>query len=149
MSSNHFYRRDLPYYREENAVYFITWRVMRGVRDLELSERTIVSEAIHHFAGIQYELFAFVVMNDHVHLVMRPLDGRKLESIVQSRKSYTSNVIQKGRRSRGQLWLHEYFDRIVRDEKELEQKRGYILRNPFTRWPELESYQWLWPQPDY
>ena len=149
MSSDYFYRRDLPHYREESAVYFVTWRTMKGVRDLEPAERTIVSEAIDHFAGLQYELFAFVVMNDHVHLVIRPLGRRELESIVQSRKSYTSHEIQKRRRDCGQLWLREYFDRVVRDERELEQKRDYILRNPFTRWPELESYQWLWPQPEY
>jgi REP element-mobilizing transposase RayT len=87
-------------------------------------------------------------MNDHVHVVLRPLDGRKLESIVQSRKSFTSHEIQKVRGGSGQVWMHEYFDRIVRDDKELEQKRDYILRNPFTRWPELESYEWLWPQPE-
>ena len=37
--------------------------------------------------------------------------------------------------------LHAF---VVRDVTEYEQKRDYILANPFKRWPEIESYRWWW-----
>lgn len=141
-----FYQAHLPHWRAAQALYFITWRVVRGGRQLEPHERTIVAEAIHHSAGAQYDLHAFVVMNDHVHLIIRPFERLRLESIVQARKSYTSHVIQRERGQGESLWQREYFDRIIRDDKELQQKYEYIRRNPFKRWPELDNYPWLWPE---
>jgi hypothetical protein len=44
-----------------------------------------------------------------------------------------------------QVWQHEYFDRIVRDEKEFGQKLHYIVLNPWKRWPDIQHYPWLWP----
>ena len=143
------YRGHLPHWREATATYFVTWRSIRGTQGLTTSERTLVADALHHRSGKLYDLYAFVVMNDHVHVLLSPLDGRSLESVVQSRKSYTSHIIQQLRARKGELWQREYFDRIVRDEKEFEQKRDYILRNPFKRWPDLESYQWVWAQSEY
>jgi REP-associated tyrosine transposase len=45
----------------------------------------------------------------------------------------------------GLVWQDESFDRIVRNEGELEQKFNYILGNPWKRWPSLDRYPWVWP----
>ncbi|MFH1095530.1 MAG: hypothetical protein V1728_04900, partial [Candidatus Micrarchaeota archaeon] len=45
---------------------------------------------------------------------------------------------------RGRVWQEEYFDRIVRDVVELQEKAEYIGRNPWKRWPDLDSYRWVW-----
>jgi hypothetical protein len=45
----------------------------------------------------------------------------------------------------GRIWQDEYFDRIIRDDKEFVQKREYIIANPWKRWPEIENYSWAWP----
>ena len=42
------------------------------------------------------------------------------------------------------FWQDESFDRIVRDSAEFEEKLSYIYNNSFKRWPQLESYEWLW-----
>ena len=41
------------------------------------------------------------------------------------------------------VWQDESFDRIVRDQAELNEKGRYILGNPFKRWPELNTYEWI------
>ncbi len=46
---------------------------------------------------------------------------------------------------RGQVWQHEYFDRIVRNDNELVEKLNYIVRNPWKRWPDVDEYRWVWP----
>jgi hypothetical protein len=45
----------------------------------------------------------------------------------------------------GRVWQDEYFDRIIRDDKEFAQKRDYIIANPWKRWPNINDYAWVWP----
>lgn len=141
------YRRRLPHWRASEAVYFVTWRLARGQRELAPSERTIVMTALRHFEGQRYHLIAFVVMNDHVHAMIRPIGDSQLEDIVRSLRSYSSHEIARGRGG-GRIWQDEYLDRVVRDENEMSEKFTYILNNPFKRWPEIDSYEWVWPPRD-
>ena len=140
-----YYRRRLPHWRASDATYFVTWRLAKAQSDLNPAERDLVASALARFEGSRYRLMAFVVMNDHVHALVSTMEPYRLESVVHSWKSFTANRMQRehGHRARG--WQDEYFDRIVRDEKELLQKFEYIRRNPWTRWPTLEIYNWVWP----
>lgn len=137
------YRRNLPHWRMNGATYFVTWRLRASQPDLTSAERTLVLRSLMHFHGVRYDLLAFVVMNDHVHVVVTPMDGRVLEEILYSWKSYTSHQLKLGSHRASPIWLDESFDRIVRDEDELEQKVNYILGNPWKRWPELQEYEWV------
>ncbi len=73
-----------------------------------------VVENWHYFNGSRYWLIAGVVMPNHVHVLIRMLEGATLGKVVQSWKSYTSKRIagmMKGRsgarRPRGgEHWLH-------------------------------------------
>jgi REP element-mobilizing transposase RayT len=136
------YRRDLPHWRASGATYFVTWRVRRGLPDLTPTERTIVVQALNHFHGSHYDLFAWVVMNDHVHVLVTPRPRRRLEDIIQSRKSFTSHAFSTTGRKAG-VWLSEYFDRIIRDAGEFEEKLKYIFENPGRRWPSIVEYPWV------
>jgi REP element-mobilizing transposase RayT len=105
----------------------------------------LIAAVIQRFDGQRYELVAYVVMNDHVHVLVRPLLQYELHEILHSWKSYSAHQMQRDSRRRGQIWQHEYFDRIVRDDKELSEKINYILQNPWKRWPEINEYRWVWP----
>ena len=126
-------------------MYFVTWQLARGQQELDGSERDLVAGAIRKFDGHRYELAAYVVMDDHVHALITPLANYELESILHSWKSFTAHQMQRGKRRFGRVWQDEYFDRIIRDDKELVQKCDYIIANPWKRWPEMESYPWVWP----
>jgi REP element-mobilizing transposase RayT len=143
MTSN-FYRRRLPHLRVEGAIYFVTWRVHGDQPDLSEAERDGVIEAVRHFDGARYALHAYVVMNDHVHVIVEPHTAFRLQAIVQAWKSFTANRFQREQGREGAIWQDEYFDRVIRDEAEYEQKRDYILANPFRRWPEVGAYRWQW-----
>ena len=135
------YTRRLPHWRAEGAVYFVTWCMDRGVPDLDGAERDQVLRSLRHFAGVRYDLYAAVVMNDHVHVLVRPRPGFALERIVHAWKSYTSRRFQ---HRKGGVWQPEHWDRIIRTDRELEEMLQYIANNPFTRWPEIDSYPWIW-----
>ncbi len=45
-------------------------------------------------------------------------------------KGKTARLLNQGRRSKGSVWQAESFDRIVRDQAELDEKLEYMLNNP-------------------
>jgi REP element-mobilizing transposase RayT len=100
---------------------------------------------VRHFEGRRYNPVAFVVMNDHVHVLLSLTRPYRLEDVIHSWKSFTANLIQRNHGRRGRVWQDEYFDRIVRDDKEFVQKFKYIQGNPWSRWPNLQTYNWVWP----
>jgi putative transposase len=140
-----FYRRHLPHWRQDLATYFVTWRLARGQPELDSSERDLVATAMRNFQGKRYELAAYVVMDDHVHALLTPSAKYELWSILHSWKSFTAHQLQREHNRSGRVWQDEYFDRIVRDDKEFAQKLDYIIRNPWKRWPEMGKYEWVWP----
>lgn len=139
----HAYRRVLPHWRLEGAAYFVTWRLISGASLLEPAERSIVTRALRFREGATHQLLGFVVMDDHVHVLVEPSEGWSLEKLVHAWKSYTTTCFRE-QTGRKRTWQREYFDRIIRDEDELREKMQYILNNPWKRWPELETYAWVW-----
>ena len=89
----------------------------------------IVVNAFRFFENQRYELDEFVVMPNHVHVLVRPLNGHRLEDILHSWKSFTANKINKRMGRTGQLWLHESYDHIVRNERAMNAIRLYIRNN--------------------
>jgi putative transposase len=138
------YRRNLPHVRSEGAIYFVTWRLRSDQPELTSLERDEIAAALRYQNGNKYQLIAYVVMNDHVHVVVRPKAMVRLEKLVQSWRSYTSHLLCRKAGRVSPVWLHEYFDRVVRNERELAEKVDYIKSNPWKRWPELQEYPWLW-----
>jgi REP element-mobilizing transposase RayT len=139
-----FYRRRLPHIRAQGLLYFVTWRLSAGLADLSAQERDLVASSLRHFDGSRYRLHAFVVMNDHVHVIVDPRPDFPLEAILHSWKSFSAKQIGALRGQAGMFWQDEYFDRAIRDDVEYEQKRDYILNNAFKRWPGIETYRWHW-----
>jgi putative transposase len=139
-----FYRRRLPHARVHGALYFVTWRLREGLADLSEKERDLVASSLRHFDGRRYVLHAYVVMNDHVHVILDPHPDFPLEAILHSWKSFSAKRIGEHRQHVGAIWQDEYFDRAIRDDVEYQQKRDYLLDNPFRRWPGLETYHWCW-----
>src|SRR6202521_5450697 len=89
------YRRNLPHWREDDVIYFVTWRLAHAQAELAPDERDLVAGAIKHFDRRRYELVAYVVMNDHVHVLVRLMAGHSLEDVVRSWKSYCANRLMR------------------------------------------------------
>jgi len=133
----------------DGAIYFVTWRLERGVPDLDAADRDLVLSALRHFDSTRCTLFACVVMNDHVHVLLQPRPEVALEDLVRSWKSFTVNRMQKRGRG-GRIWQPEYWDHIIRDQREFDEYLDYILTNPARRWPGVDGYPWVWlcpPEP--
>lgn len=92
--------------------------------------RAIVSDAIKAFDGVKYDLVAYVIMPNHVHMLFCPYKEFETSKILHSLKSYTSHAINAALNRSGSVWKRETYDRIVRNDDELKHYRSYILNNP-------------------
>jgi REP element-mobilizing transposase RayT len=95
----------------------------------------IVTGAFHFYAGEKYELHAYCVMSNHVHLLIRALkrkngDYYHIADLVRDLKRHTASEMNKMLGRRGQFWDDHYFDRIIRNERNYLAVVGYILQNP-------------------
>ena len=92
--------------------------------------RTVVENALLHFDGQRYALDEFVIMPNHVHLLVQPMASVSLSSILHSWKSFSSNVVNKQLGRSGTFWLDENFDHAVRSLSQFNYFRRYIAENP-------------------
>ncbi len=90
----------------------------------------IVQDALRHFHGDRYELVTWAIMPNHIHAIVRPFRGQELSRIVHSWKSFTSKEINRQIAREGILWMDEYYDHVIRDERDFANQVQYILANP-------------------
>ncbi len=92
---------------------------------------SLVEGAMRHFDGERYVLDEYVIMPNHVHVLLKPLGEHALSGIMHSWKSFTAREIKKlYELGAGAVWQEERFDHAVRSVAGLMGKRGYIAGNP-------------------
>lgn len=111
-------RRDAPQYMESNAAAVVVGDVWRSLPD-------------HH----PVILDAFQIMPNHIHFIIQiiQIQGRSrptptLGWIIGIFKSECAKQIHK--LSNVIVWQRNYYERIIRNEKELNNTRRYIIENP-------------------
>jgi putative transposase len=90
----------------------------------------IVENSLLFFHEKRYSVTAWVIMPNHVHVLLEIYDGFPLSKIIQSWKGFTarkSNIILN--RS-GSFWQREYYDRFIRNEEHFNKAIQYIHMNP-------------------
>lgn len=108
----------------------------------------IVADSIHYRDKQVYDLDAYCIMSNHVHLIITPLLKDKetyhpLQAIMHSLKRYTAYQANQLLQRTGQFWHHENYDHYVRNPDELTRIRRYVLENPakaglvssWDKWP--------------
>jgi REP element-mobilizing transposase RayT len=99
------------------------------------------------FDGTRYQLHAWTVMPNHVHVLVQPR-AASLSDIVQSWKSYTLKLILR-RASPGtfdgrRIWQPDYFDRFIRDPGHYAAAVDYIHENPVKAGLVFNAVDWSW-----
>lgn len=126
---------------------FVTWRLQGRPRTLEPAERELVCQVLRHGDGERYRLRAFVVMDDHVHVIVTK-GTIPLERVVHSWKAFTAHEMQRIHRREGTVWGDDALQVPVTTDGELRRRTEYVVGNPWKRWPFLRSYPWVWEAPD-
>lgn len=142
------YQRELPHWDLDDggSCYFVTWRLARGQLPLSAAERDVVVDTVRHFDASRYELHAFVVMDDHVHVMFVPAPAWRLSDLTHGWKSFSAHRLTREFRRLAPVWQDESFDRVVRGGGEMRSLVEYVVGNPWKRWPETAEYRWVWPR---
>jgi putative transposase len=125
------------------TVHFATWRISSWQSPLSEAERGTITTVLHQRRDQRCELLAFVVMDDHVHVLVRCGDI-PADRVVESMKSFTAHSLREAHGRSGAVWQRETFHRRVVDENDLRARSHYIAGNPWKRWPFVERYPWVW-----
>jgi putative transposase len=106
-----------------------TW----GRRDLFRNEAwaKLLIETLDHYRGSAYLLHEFVVMPDHIHVLLTPLTN--LEKAVQFIKGGFSYRVKKELGSGMEVWQKGFSDHRIRDAADYEVHVGYIRQNPVRK----------------
>jgi putative DNA methylase len=105
----------------------------------------MVVEAIRYNAETlgHYDLHAFVVMPNHVHLLVTPKVG--LPKMTKSLKGITAKRANEILSLQGStFWQDESYDHLVRNDHEFEKIRRYIEENPVRAGLAREASEYRW-----
>jgi REP element-mobilizing transposase RayT len=73
----------------------------------------IVVDSLRHFDFQRYVIDAFVIMPNHVHVLVQPAKGQSLSDILHSWKSFSGKAINRLLGRTEPVWQEENYDRIV------------------------------------
>jgi len=114
------------------AIYFVTSKTHRN-REFFTNEENaeILLNCIENFRKEgRYRLLAFVIMPDHLHIMLEPNGKESISKIMHSIKRGSSRLINQMWNRNGSVWQSRFYERIIRDEKEFWEKVNYIYNNP-------------------
>ena len=131
--------RDFDYSSE--GAYFVTLCLQKKLslfenhQAKEMVEKWIV-EIENKYENVTVD--CYVVMEDHVHLILFITEGNQisLSEIMKWFKTMTTNEYIRGVRDRvyepfeKKLWQRSFYDHIIRNDEDLNEKREYVMNNP-------------------
>jgi putative transposase len=112
--------------------YFVTTKCWQGRHLLQLPEIAIilVRTLLHYREQNAYLLHEFVVMPNHIHVLLTPAVNTSLERAVQFIKGGGSHAIHKERGHKMEVWQEGFYDWTIRDAIDWNSKVEYIRLNP-------------------
>lgn len=114
------------------GVYFVTthtWQ-RREIFRKEAPARILLDQILDCRERGFYKLHAFVIMPDHLHLLLTPAEDASLEKAIQMIKGGSSHRIKKELLYRWPIWQPGFHDRWIRSAEEFQARLDYIAQNP-------------------
>lgn len=116
----------------------------------------LVGDAIEYRDTIFYELYAYCIMPNHLHIVFRHLPQENehpypVTEIMRSLKRYTARNANKVLGRTGAFWQPESYDRVIRSQMERVNTIRYVLNNPVKAGivPYWEQWPFTYCKPEF
>lgn len=117
-----------------------------------------VKSALLHFDGSRYNLHAWVVMPNHIHVLLESNQSWPLPKIISSWKKFTARAIRNWLKANQEIcdprkvallscktvWHPEYWDRYIRNEVHFKRTHDYIHQNPVKAGLVTNPEDWPW-----
>ena len=129
--------------QQSGDLHFITFScyhrhaLLASPRTKSLFEAALEKARQHY----RFSVVGYVVMPEHVHLLLSEPEGGTLSCAVQSvKQSVSRKVTTQG----GHFWQERYYDFNVYTKKKWIEKLRYIHRNPVNRGLVTKPEDWPW-----
>jgi putative transposase len=93
--------------------------------------------------GRDYQLQAWVIMPNHVHLVVDIWEV-PLAKLINHWKGKSSRLANAMLGCRGKFWQEDYYDTLIRDSAHLQRAIRYTEQNPVKAFLTKTPRHWLW-----
>ncbi|MCB5270672.1 MAG: transposase [Candidatus Cloacimonetes bacterium] len=114
----------------------------------------LLSDILRSLHDEYYALYAFTIMPNHVHILLKPLTvdekDLSLAEIMHKIKGSSARQINLVLQRQGKLWQREYYDHWVRTDQEMWNVVEYIRQNPVRAKlaSDPECWRWTWINPE-
>ncbi len=123
--------RTFKRYYDEGYCYFVTSVTedrRRIFASADLGKVAIETLKFYRDRG-DYTLHAYVVMPDHMHLLLTPLKGT-ISDAMRNVKSWIAKEVRERTGVGGSIWQESFHDTVMRGEEHFAEVVQYIHRNP-------------------
>ncbi|MDR3721548.1 MAG: transposase [Candidatus Acidoferrales bacterium] len=114
------------------CTYFVTTKTWENRTIFQVTENAEI--LIRCMLGYRdrgaYLLHEFVVMPNHVYLLLTPGGETSLEKAMQFIKGGSSHQIHQQRQNKMQIWSSGFHEATIRDVEDFEARRHYVRMNP-------------------
>ena len=118
-----------------HGTYFVTFSIWQRRRlfTIEPYVRLFLKTLYGYRRQGRFELHAFVVMPEHVHLLLTPATDITLERSIQFIKGGYSHALGVELGRKGEVWQRGFTDHRIRDGEDFNVHCNYIHDNPVKR----------------
>ena len=160
----------LPHFTEDGSCYFLTSTTYGRKPFFKIDQYAqILCNIIYNLRNKgKLSLLGFVIMPEHLHLMVVPTRGVEISWIMQEIKKGSARLINRERFCRAQgrarlpdlgfyrsrysgssrtpnkLWMDEYYDYVIRNEEDLVKHLNYISHNPVKRGLVESPGRYMW-----
>lgn len=114
--------------------YFVTTKCAQGISIFQVKENVdiLIAKLLEYRDKGHYLLHEFVVMPNHVHLILTPNESISLEKVMQLIKGGSSHAIHAARGTHQQIWQPGFHESRVRGLADYKTRADYVCFNPVT-----------------
>ena len=121
-----------PHLYLDETVYFITASTLNKNHyfDTDNKKRILKDKLVETIQRLNYLLYAWVILENHYHLLIKTNKGKDLSKFVQLLHGGSSFELNKLDNLRNrQIWFN-YWDKCIRDDRDFEHHCDYVHFNP-------------------
>ena len=128
------------------CTYFITTKSFQStpIFQVHTTADIIINTLLHYRDAGAYQLHSFVLMPNHLHLLLTPDSTTSLERAMQLIKGASSHEIHKQSGTRMQIWQAGFHEATIRSIGDYHSREHYIQQNPVRAQLVEHPSDWKW-----
>ncbi|CAA6828511.1 MAG: Unknown protein [uncultured Thiotrichaceae bacterium] len=128
----------------DNTNYFISAAIFEHKKLLSDNLKSLLVKLFHEvFAEYEWSLDAWVVLDNHYHLLCKSKRGKDMSRIIAKIHNQSAQAIKAEHSINTKVWAN-YWDYCLRNDKEYHVRLCYLLNNPYKHGYVSDLHDWEW-----